>query len=162
MSRGKKVKLMKVSSATSPDDVERINAFFNSTEIKTDLHWFTYRDTLDRAFEREDRQLLYVDNDDGEIIGALMVWCQSRVLDPGEAQIRLVAVSPDNRDEGLGRLLCECAEAFARRQSQDRMIADVVASAPAVEFWKSIGYDPLEEWETRGGRSMLTVQKPLD
>jgi GNAT superfamily N-acetyltransferase len=152
---------MKVSEATSLDGVGRINGFFNSTEIKTDLHWFTYRDTLVRAFERDDRRLLYVE-DENEIIGALMVWCQSRVLDDGEAQIRLIAVSPNYRGEGIGALLCECAEVFALRKSQNRMIADVVSSSPAVDFWKSVGYDPVEEWETSGGRSMLTVQKTLD
>lgn len=162
MSSGGKTELMGVSEAASLDDVERINEFFNSTEIKTDLHWFTYRDTLARAFDREDRRLLYVENEEGEITGALMVWCESRVLDEGEAQIRLVAVSPDYRNDGIGSLLCEYAEEFALRESQNRMIADVVASAPAVEFWKSIGYDPIEEWETSGGRSMLTVQKSLD
>lgn len=162
MSSGRESKLLTVSEAASLNDVERINEFFNSTEIKTDLHWFTYRETLVRAFERGDRRLFYVENDKDDIVGALMVWCQSRVLDDGEAQIRLVAVSPDYRDEGIGGLLCEYAEAFALRESQDRMIADVVASSPAVEFWKSIGYDPIEEWETSGGRSMLTVQKTLD
>lgn len=150
-----------VSGAMSVEDVDRINQFFNSREIKRDLHWFTYRDTLIRAFERDSRQLLYVEKDDGEIIGALMVWCESRVLDDGEAQIRLVAVNSEHRGEGLGDLLCECAESFAARNSQTRMIADVAASSPAVDFWHTIGYKTVEEWETDGGRSMLTVQKQL-
>lgn len=162
MSSGGKSKLRGVSESESLDDVERINEFFNSTEIKTDLHWFTYRDTLVRAFDREDRRLLYVENEEGNIVGALMVWCESHVLDEGEAQIRLVAVSPNYRNDGIGSLLCEHAEAFALRESQNRMIAEVAASTPAVEFWKSIGYDAIEEWETSGGRSMITVQKTLD
>lgn len=161
MSTGKR-QPRKVSAAASEDDVDRVNEFFNSTEIKRDLHWFTYRDTLLRAFERDARRLLYVEGDSGNIIGALMVWCESRVLDDGEAQIRLVAVDPESRGRGIGELLCECAEAFAVRQSQDRMIADVVAGSPAVDFWHSIGYETVEEWKTDGGRSMLTVQKSLD
>jgi len=155
-------KMRDVFEAAGLDDVERINEFFNSTEIKTDLHWFTYQDTLVRAFNREDRRLLYVENDEGDIIGALMIWCKSRMLDKGKAQIRLVAVSPDYRNDGIGRLLCEHAEAFAAEESQDRMIADVVSFSPAVEFWTSIGYNPIKEWETSGGRLMLTVQKTLD
>jgi ribosomal protein S18 acetylase RimI-like enzyme len=151
-----------VTEAQSLNDVERINEFLNSTEIKTDLHWFTYRDTLVRAFERADRRLLYVEDDIGEIVGSLMVWCESRVLGKGEAQIRLVAVSPDCRNSGIGSRLCEYAERFAREKSQDRMIADVVTSSEAVDFWESIGYTPVEEWETSNGRSMLTVQKPLN
>ena len=162
MSSEGRSKLQEVSEAASLNDVERINEFFNSTDIKTDLHWFTYRDTLVRAFDREDRQLLYVENDKENIVGALMVWCKSRVLEEGEAQIRLVAVSPDYRNEGVGSLLCEHAETFALQKSQNRMIADVAACSPAVEFWKSIGYDSIEEWETSSGRSMLTVQKFLD
>lgn len=151
----------KVSAAASVEDVERINQFFNSTAIKRDLHWFTYRDTLVRAFERDARRLLYVEDSDDEIIGSLMVWCESRVLDEGEAQIRLVAVDPDERGDGIGALLCECAEAFAVRQSQTRMVADAVASTPAVDFWHSIGYETVEEWETDGGREMVTVEKQL-
>lgn len=159
MSAGKR-RQRKVSAAASEDDVDRINEFFNSTAIKRDLHWFTYRDTLIRAFERDARRLLYVE-EDGAIVGALMVWCESRVLDEGEAQIRLVAVDPKYRGDGIGKLLCECAEAFAIRQSQDRMIADVVSGSPAVEFWHSVGYKTIDEWETDGGRLMLTVQKSL-
>lgn len=160
MSTGKRQQ-RKVSTAESEDDVDRVNQFFNSTEIKRDLHWFTYRDTLIRAFEREARRLLYVEDKHGNVVGALMVWCESRVLDDGEAQIRLVAVDPDHRGDGIGVLLCECAEAFAIRQSQDRMIADVVTGSQAVDFWHSIGYETVEEWKTDGGRAMLTVEKPL-
>ncbi len=152
--------MKKVTPATSIDDVERINRFFNSSEIKEDLHWFTYQDTLERAYERDDRSLLYIESND-RIIAGLMIWCKSRVLDPGEAQIRLVAVDRDYRGRGIGSHLCECAEAFAARQSQDQVIADVVAESPAVAFWKSIGYNVIDEWNTDGGRRMLTVKKTL-
>lgn len=150
-----------IQQATSLDEVDNINAFFNSTEIKNDLHWFTYRDTLVRAFERDDRELYYVEDDSDGIVAALMVWCESRVLEDGEAQIRLVAVSPDSRGQGLGESLCSRAEEFARNQRKESMIADVVTGSPAVKFWKSIGYNNQSEWETKKGTSMLTVEKSL-
>ena len=143
------------------DDVEAINEFFNSSEIKQDLHWFTYRDTLKRAFERDDRELYYVEETSGMLIGALMVWCESRVLDKGKSQIRLVAVSRVARGAGIGRYLCEKAEEFARSHGKTQMIADVVDGSPAVGFWKSIDYDVQSQWETKKGTGMLTVEKSL-
>lgn len=152
---------LSIQSASSIDDVESINEFFNSPEIKEDIHWFTYRDTLERAFERDDRELYYVEEASGTLIGALMVWCESRVLDKNEAQIRLVAVSRVGRGAGIGRYLCKEAEEFAQSHKKTHMIADVVDGSPAVEFWKSLSYDIQSEWETKKGTKMLTVKKPL-
>lgn len=153
--------IQRVSTAENLDDVESINQFFNSPKVKQGLHWFTYRDTLVRAFESENRQLMYIENDDEEIIGSLMVWCESRVLNENEAQIRLVAVLPDHREKGIGRSICTCAESFAKEKAKSRMIADVVSSSDAVQFWQAIGYEIIEEWQTNGGRKMLTMQKIL-
>jgi ribosomal protein S18 acetylase RimI-like enzyme len=153
--------VLPVQAASSIDDVEAINDFFNSPEIKNELHWFTYRDTLERAFERDDRKLYYVKEKSGTLIGALMVWCESRVLEEEEAQIRLVAVSKVARGAGIGRYLCEEAERFAQEYKKEQMIADVVDGSPAVGFWKSIGYEVQSEWETKKRTPMLTVEKPL-
>lgn len=143
-------------------EVEQINEFLNSREIKDDLHWFTYRDTLERAFHREDRRLYYIDTESGgAIIGVLMVWCKSRVLTDKEAQIRLVAVSPEHRYSGYGSALCNQAESFARSQGQNLMIADVAMESDAVSFWKTIGYSETESWQTSNGRQMLRMEKSL-
>lgn len=150
-----------VQAASSINDVESVNDFFNSSEIKNELHWFTYRDTLQRAFERDDRKLYYVKETSGTIIGSLMVWCESRVLDENEAQIRLVAVSKVARGVGIGRYLCEEAEDFARNYGEKQMRADIVEGSPAVGFWKSIGYKIRSKWETKKGTRMLTVEKSL-
>lgn len=153
--------VLPVRSASSIDDVEAINDFFNSPEIKNELHWFTYRDTIERAFERDDRRLYYVKEKSGTLIGALMVWCESRVLKEEEAQIRLVAVSKVARGAGIGRYLCEGAEGFAQQHNKKQMIADVVEGSPAVGFWRSIGYEVQSEWKTKKGTPMLTVEKLL-
>jgi len=142
-------------------DVGRVNQFFNRKTIKDELHRFTYRTTLDRAFERDDRRLFYVE-DDGDLIGALMVWCESRVLDPEEAQIRLVAVHPQYRNQNIARRLCEKAEGFALDYNKERVSADVAQSSSALEFWQSCGYEICTEWETDNGRGMYRVEKQLD
>lgn len=150
-----------IEVVTSEEEVERVNDFFNSPNIKGDLHWFTYRDTIVRAYERDDRELPYIESDSGEICAALMVWCESRVLDEGKAQIRLVAVSRELRGTGYGQLLCQRAEDFAHNHGQTHMIADVVATSPVVNFWESIGYEPIDEWKTSKDTKMLTVHKKL-
>jgi len=153
-------KSIAVEQVADEDDVSRVNEFFNLRPIKRDLHQFTYRDTLDRAFSREDRRLFYIEKD-GTIVAALMVWCESRVLDDDEAQIRLVAVKPEHRGQGLGQALCERAEQFASEFGKQKMSADVMAESQAVEFWQSLGYTTEEEWETDNGRLMNLFSKRL-
>jgi ribosomal protein S18 acetylase RimI-like enzyme len=150
-----------IHRAQQAADVTSINEFFNRSTIKNELHWFTHRDTLERAFEREDRQLFYAVGGDGELTAGLMVWCESRVLDEDEAQVRLVAVTPEYRHCGLGSILCQEAETFARTRDQETMVADVAAASPAVEFWTTLGYTETDGWKTDGGREMLRMATVL-
>lgn len=140
--------------------VSDINSFFNSNEIKSELHWFTHRDTLERAVSRPDRRLFYY-APHGVIIGGLMVWCESRVLDPSEAQIRLVAVSPDYRSYGIGQYLVKKAIEFAKEHAKESMIADVAAEAPAVKFWEAIGFRKVDSYFTDSGREMYQMERYL-
>lgn len=137
-----------------------LNKFFNSSQIKSELHWFTHRDTLERAAQRDDRRLYYFAPGQ-QIIGGLMVWCESRVLEADEAQIRLVAVDPDYRDYGVGRYLVNTAIDFGLSHGKESMIADVAAEAPAVEFWEMCGFSKTEEYETKGGRLMYRMMRRI-
>lgn len=150
-----------VKQVSDEADVERVNAFFNRKDIKQALHRFTYSTTLERAYERDDRRLFYAEDDDDGIVGALMVWCESRVLDAEEAQIRLVAVAEDYRSKGIGERLCQQAEAFATEYGMNKISADVASNSSAVDFWKAIGYEYGSEWETDNGREMQLMEKRL-
>lgn len=149
-----------VQQVADEEDIERVNTFFNSKTIKQELHRFTYSTTLERTFERDDRRLFYVEDND-KIVGALMVWCESRVLDPDEAQIRLVAVAQGYRNRGLGEWLCQEAEDFAAEFGEEKISADVACDSPAREFWKACGYEVDYEWETDNGREMCRMMKSL-
>jgi GNAT superfamily N-acetyltransferase len=149
-----------VKIADEESDVRQINSFFNDRTIKRELHKFTYQPTLDRALKRDDRQLLYLD-EPGEIIAALMVWCESRVLKADEAQIRLIAVDPNHRQNGIGELLCIRAEAFARSYDKSRMTADVASESNAAGFWENVGYSKVHSWVSDNGREMMRVSKSL-
>lgn len=150
-----------VKQASDSEDIDRINDFLNSRAIKQDLHWFTYRDTVERAFRRDDRALFYTMSESNNIQSTLMVWCESRVLDPKQAQIRLVATAPEYRGQGIGSQLCYHAEEFAFHRGQEIMIADVDEESPAIKFWTGIGYSIVDSWMTDGGRDMLRMEKPL-
>jgi GNAT superfamily N-acetyltransferase len=153
-------KQIEILQAESKDDVTKINSFFNKKSIKQELHRFTYRTTLDRAFERDDRRLYYIEKED-RVLGALMVWCESRVLDDEESQIRLVAVDPAHREEGIAKRLCETAEQFAGKYGMNKMSADVARDSPALGFWRQCGYSVEYEWETDGGREMARMEKQI-
>jgi ribosomal protein S18 acetylase RimI-like enzyme len=143
------------------DELTRLNDFFNSSQIKSELHWFTHRETLKRAASRDDRRLFYYRPFD-KILGGLMVWCKSRVLRDHQAQIRLVAVHPAYRRYGIGRSLVNKAIGFAKSYNRSTMIADVAANSPAVKFWEACGFTQSGEYETKGGREMYQMKCQID
>jgi GNAT superfamily N-acetyltransferase len=140
--------------------VEELNEFFNSTQIKQELHWFTHRDTLVRAFDRDDRELFHI-RPQGTVVAAAMVWCKSRVLEAGQAQIRLIATHPDDRDHGFARMLVEACNSFARSWDQTEMIADVAEESPATKFWQASGFDIADTYTTDSGRTMLRMSRDI-
>jgi len=142
------------------DKLVQLNEFFNSSQIKSELHWFTHRETLERAASRDDRRLYYFAPHE-KILGGLMVWCESRVLEPKQAQIRLVAVDPAYREYGIGHYLVATAVDFAQSQGKPEMIADVAAEAPAVRFWQACGFHQADQYETKGGRKMYQMHRDI-
>lgn len=140
--------------------IEELNEFFNSSQIKQELHWFTHRDTLDRAFERDDRELFYI-RPQNRIAAASMVWCESRVLEKQQAQIRLIATRPDCRGHGFARMLVDACVSFAQVHNKTEIIADVAEEAPATQFWDSCGFEIETIYETDGGRSMMRMSREI-
>lgn len=149
-----------IHTPDSWEDAKSVMRFFNQPAIKQDLHWFTHRDTIERAYEWETRKLYYYPTDDTPI-AALMIWCESRVLEDFQAQIRQVAVDPSFRNAGYGTALCRQAEQFAREHNKSEMVADAAAEENATQFWSSIGYDAAYTWETDSGRQMIRFRKEL-
>lgn len=144
-------------SSTTVDD---LNDFFNSTKIKQELHWFTHRDTLVRALDRHDRELFHI-RPQGKILAAAMIWCESRVLESDQAQIRLIATRPDYRDHGFARMLVNECISFAQSWDKTEMIADVAEEAPATEFWLVNEFDITGTRITDSGREMLRMSREI-
>lgn len=141
--------------------IDAIQALFNQNQIKEELHWFTYRDALERAVRRDDREIFYITHSD-DLIAASMVWCESRVLEDNQAQIRLIAVHPDARGQDLGRALVRESERFAVHHKKETMIAEADADSQAKGFWEAIGYSECSWRSTENGRTMVLMGNELD
>ena len=141
--------------------IDAIQNLFNQKQIKEELHWFTYRDALERAVRRDDREIFYISDSD-DIIAASMVWCESRILENNRAQIRLIAVHPDARGQNLGRALVRESERFAVQHKKKIMIAEADADSQAKKFWEAIGYSELSRRSTENERRMILMGYELD
>ncbi|WP_436903556.1 GNAT family N-acetyltransferase [Halovenus halobia] len=142
--------------------IDEIQSLFNQEQIKEEIHWFTYRDALERAVRRGDRAIFYIANADNDIIAASMVWCESRVLEKNQGQIRLIAVHPDARGQGLGRALVRESERFAADHNKQTMIAEVSAGTRAKDFWEKVGYSEVSHRSTENGREMVLMENDLN
>jgi ribosomal protein S18 acetylase RimI-like enzyme len=149
-----------IRSPSSYDEVDELNSFFNKNQITDELHTFTRRDNLERAFERDTRRLYYIRND-SEIVAGLMVWCESRILDESEAQIRLLATDPEYRRQGLGTKLVEEAVEFARTHNKHVAKAETSTDGVSVDFWKARDFLPHGLRTTDNGREMLMLTRGI-
>jgi GNAT superfamily N-acetyltransferase len=91
-----------------------------------------------------------------------MFWCESRILEPDQAQIRLVAADPDYHNYGLGSYLVAKAIDFANNYRKEQIIADVAADSLAVEFWTSCGFSRVDDFYTNGGRQMIRMTRDIN
>lgn len=73
---------------------------------------------------------------DGRIVGYVLFWFL-----PEEVDIHNIAVHPDFRRRGIGRLLLEQVVDSARRQERLRVTLDVrFSNAPAQNLYRSFGF----------------------
>ncbi|HUC98125.1 MAG TPA: ribosomal protein S18-alanine N-acetyltransferase [Candidatus Polarisedimenticolaceae bacterium] len=73
---------------------------------------------------------------EGRIVGYVLFW-----FVPEEVDIHNIAVHPDFRRQGIGRLLLEQVVAAARRQDRVRVTLDVrFSNAPAQNLYRSFGF----------------------
>jgi [ribosomal protein S18]-alanine N-acetyltransferase len=73
---------------------------------------------------------------EGRIVGYVLFWSL-----PEEVDIHNIAVHPDFRRQGIGRLLLEQVVDAARRQERVRVTLDVrFSNAPAQNLYRSFGF----------------------
>ena len=150
----------RIDSATTEEEIDEIQDLFNSNPISDELHSFAYRDSLEGAVDKAERQLYYISEGD-LIVSAAMVWCESRILEESEAQIRLLATHPDFRRQGLATRLVVRSIKFASQHGKRSMKVEAAANDSASAYWRSIGFAPDSSRTTDNGRKMLTMKRPI-
>ena len=84
--------------------------------------------------------------------GSFLLWLVTHRPQPGEGYISDLGVAPDCQGEGVGRLLLEHAEEWARGRERDRLTLWVAGSNErALHLYENFGFQ-----RTRTRNSMLT------
>lgn len=141
--------------------LEEIDEFFGTVEIEQDLYWFVRRENVERCARREDRRLLYFLRGD-RVSGACMVWRESDILSPGEACLRNIAVSAQDRGEGLGTELLEEAVSYAEEYGKEVMVADLLSTADCSDWWQDNGFNAVDYYYTDRGNRMTVYERELE
>ena len=62
---------------------------------------------------------------------------------PGEEELLLIAVAPEFRSNGIGRLLIERFAPNARAAGAERVFLEMRANNPAERLYRSCGFEPI-------------------
>ena len=93
---------------------------------------------------------------DGEkLVGALCL----RPLENGEIRMRQVAVAPEYQKKGIGKMMVEYSEEFARTKGYSMIMCH--ARVTAIAFYVKIGWDVLGDPFTEVGITHRRCQKIL-
>ncbi len=64
---------------------------------------------------------------------------------PGEEELLLIAVHPENRGSGLGQILIEQLFKAARNRGSERIFLEMRRGNPAVHLYAKLGFTPIGE-----------------
>lgn len=121
------------------DDVEELIAFW-SVAGENDTRP-TDRPDLVRALIDRDPEALLVAEADGRIVGTVVAGWDWR------AHLYRLAVGPDHRRRGIGRLLLDRAEERLRTLGATRLDAMVLeGNELGAATWRASSYEPQERW----------------
>lgn len=62
---------------------------------------------------------------------------------PGEEELLLIAVSPDHRRKGLGKILIEELAKAARSRGAERIFLEMRSNNPAERLYRLVGFEPI-------------------
>lgn len=103
---------------------------------------------VDRAGERLEER--------GDVAGFAL----SRAA-PGEEELLLIAVDPEQRERGLGRRLLANLVGDARQRGAERVFLEMREGNPAVRLYDRIGFTPIgrrkEYYRTRSGQKLDAI-----
>jgi GNAT superfamily N-acetyltransferase len=124
-----------------PSDAQRIVALAGQLGYDVPLAH------VERQLQRvnDDRAIFVAVVPRAGVVGWIGVALVEAITDSGRADIQGLVVEDEYRGNGIGRLLVEAAEGWARRRNctSMRLVSNVVRER-AHEFYKRLGYDLLK------------------
>lgn len=95
--------------------------------------------------QQNQNHAIYVAQVPHRVIGWIHVFVEETLVVGKDARIAGLIVHPDARDRGVGRLLMQAAEQWARSQGCERVVvsSNTVRQA-AHRFYENVGYVPLK------------------
>ena len=130
------------------------NATRNDVQAMADLATFLgYPSDAETIFERYDLIenhdegiILIAENDSAEIVGWVHVLAEYRLTGAPRAEICGLVVAPATQGRGVGRMLVEAAESWAREEGlQALTIRANVVRGEAHDFYRHLGYDEIKK-----------------
>jgi GNAT superfamily N-acetyltransferase len=122
-----------------PSDADALVGLLPDLGYQADAHQIVRR--LDALREWPDQEA-FVAVDDGAIVGLCHVQGVRMLISDGYAEIQALVVSASRQGQGLGRLLCEhaCAWAFERGYERVRLRSNIVREG-AHAFYERLGFE---------------------
>jgi ribosomal protein S18 acetylase RimI-like enzyme len=161
-----------VVRAASPQEYETIGDLTARAYLADGLipEGSDYQETLRKAGDRAEHSDLLVawDDEASAVVGTVaFVRAGSAYADvarDGEAEFRMLAVDPQARGRGLGRVLVEECVARARAEGAQRLVLSTrQMMTPAVGLYESMGFvrRPERDWEPLAGVLLMTYELEL-
>jgi GNAT superfamily N-acetyltransferase len=138
--------------AARPADAERLAVLCGQLGYPSSVE--RVRARLDQVQQDEGNAVLVAEGADGQVIGWVQVYVRPLVVDDLNAEVGGLVVDDRKRSEGVGRLLMEEAEAWARAHGCVAVnVRSNVIRERAHHFYETIGY--------RRIKTQLTLRKDL-
>ncbi|MGP4017987.1 GNAT family N-acetyltransferase [Saccharopolyspora sp. 5N708] len=143
-----------------------VRAYTEAGNLPKDIDYVgVLRDAADRAAKAE----LLVAVDDDEVLGTVTVvqpgTAYTELAEPGELEVRMLAVAPEAAGNGIGQALVEAVIDRARHDELRRVVLCVREdAAPAQRLYRRLGFErrPNRDWEVAPGVLLLAFALELD
>jgi len=135
-----------------------------------DKGWLSFRVRVADVASRDTVATVYIATELGRILGSVTLETDKRVVDeensttlaPEEAHVRVLAVAPEARRRGVGRILMSHCADVARQNGKARLTLNTsLKNSSAQSFYESIGYTRLPDVELEDGSRSCSYELNL-
>jgi ribosomal protein S18 acetylase RimI-like enzyme len=160
-----------------PDEMEeagRVTADAYREFVTPGRDWESYLERLADVADRSTRTEVLVAVEDGRVLGTVTLELigrteageqdgESAPLEPGQAHVRMLGVSPEARGRGIGRMLMEASLEEARRAGKTYLTLNTTERMRAAQaIYESMGFTRIEDTVYPDGFVLLGYEIRLD